>query len=99
MDLRPGVDVNCTDEFEGHTPLGTAIKEGDIKSVPLLLAEPRVRADIRDLYGCAPLSYAFESGNIDLVRFLLCRADVDVNATDDHGATLLARFVKDYGKR
>ncbi|PWW76967.1 ankyrin, partial [Tuber magnatum] len=80
---RDDVDVNSVD-CGGLPPLLSAIKFGqyEIVMVKMLLADPRVKVNLRDNKGRAPLHFATCEGLDDLVELLLGANDIDVNLQD-----------------
>ncbi|RPA76619.1 ankyrin, partial [Ascobolus immersus RN42] len=64
----------------GQTPLHYAAKSNmDGSCVKYLLSLPNVDADAKMSQGATPLMFAVQAGNIEAVRLLVQRKDVDVN--------------------
>lgn len=82
------VNINARD-YEGRTPLSSAILAGHKESVTMLLSHKDIEANSSDNNGRSPLSLAAENCDEALVSLLLGREDVDVESKDNGGRTPL----------
>ncbi len=90
----PGLDLNAVDE-NGRTALYHAVALGDLRNVKILL-ERKVRADTVSKDGKTLLHAAFEPkpgrlssdpADVELVKVLATRKDIDINKEDKEGIT------------
>ncbi|KAH6908138.1 ankyrin repeat-containing domain protein [Coprinopsis sp. MPI-PUGE-AT-0042] len=91
---RPDIDVNAISK-EGLTPLLTAVipsrsSELHASCLQILLHSKNLRINLPDKNGMTILHHAVHTRNSVLVRVLLQRPDIDVNAISNEGLTLLS---------
>lgn len=80
-----------------HPPLHTAILEGQLEAVALLI-DNGADLNARNYRGCTPLHVAVHHGDEEIVGLLLESAEVDIIADDDGGYTPLHTAI-DMGNR
>ncbi|KAF8981285.1 ankyrin repeat-containing domain protein, partial [Cyathus striatus] len=68
-----------------NTPLMTAIAYNRIDVAKVLLQHPEVDVKAKDLWNKSILAYAIDLPSEQMIRTLLERDDIDVNATFDSG--------------
>lgn len=87
---REDVDLRLCNG-KGITPLAKAAKEVHSAVVEVLLTRKDIVADAKCWKGKTPLLYAaeFDKRRGDIVRQLCKRSDVDINATEENGMTVL----------
>jgi ankyrin repeat protein len=89
--IKTGSGINAYDDY-GYTQLHRAVKAGDAKTTTLLLdSSANPNAISRALYEMRPIHMAVDDGNETILRLLLTRKEVDVNATDNYEKTALVR--------
>lgn len=74
--------------YAGESPLHWACKAGILKNVKLLLAQG-ANADQVDTKGNSILHFAVESGNRELIKYLLKTRTTSVNVTNNFGSSAL----------
>lgn len=89
--------VKCSLKMpNGTTLLQWAIYNGMYKVVEKLIKRPDVSVnEIPDTYPMSPLMICARNGNIEIFKLLLAHEDVDVNAENVFGNTVLAEVYKD----
>ena len=92
--LARGEDVNDKDNFD-HTALMLAIWKKHNSIVKLLLDQPAVDVNVKDIVGQTVLHWAAEYNNAEGARMLLLHKDF--NSANNGGSTALMIAVK-YGK-
>ncbi len=81
--------MNTADPKTGHTPLGEAIIQGNIKIFKLLIESPYVDCN-RISGGKSPLMLSFQYGSRKMARSLLQNPNIDISSRDpDTGNTVL----------
>ena len=87
---QPNLDVNKVD-MRGHTPLMTACYPGGETIVSMLLSHEHIQVNKADFYykETALIKIAVNELNPELVRLLLTRDDINVNAQDKDRFTAL----------
>ena len=88
-----GVNVNAQSRKK-WTPLLRACKEKDLALFEFLL-EHGARPDLADYQGHTPLTIASNTGELSIVRKLVCDCSVDVNSQSIHGITALHMAAQD----
>ncbi|KAF8998291.1 hypothetical protein BDQ17DRAFT_1428571 [Cyathus striatus] len=83
--LDNGVNVNFRGKLTLNTPLMTAIAYNRIDVAKVLLQHPEVDVKAKDLWNKSILAYAIDLPSEQMIRTLLERDDIDVNATFDSG--------------
>ncbi|KIJ23511.1 hypothetical protein M422DRAFT_275892 [Sphaerobolus stellatus SS14] len=81
--LDAGQAIIDKPDIEGRTPLSYAVgRNGNSKTVRLIIKTGRVDVNAVDLNLGTPLLYAAKEGDCDTVRLLIDTGNVDVNAKD-----------------
>ena len=87
--LARGEDVNDKDNFD-HTALMLAIWKKHNSIVKLLLDQPAVHLNVKNIFGWSALHYAAWHNNAEGARMLLLHKDFNsANVTDNGGLTAL----------
>ena len=85
--LARGEDVNNKDS-DGWTALMSAVRESHNSIVKLLLDQPGVKTNEKNIHGCTALHKAAYSNNREAARMLLLHPTIDsANAKDNDGET------------
>ena len=94
--LARGEDVNDKDSI-GWTALMRAVWNKHNPILKLLLDQPAVDVNVKDIWGRTLLHIAAESNNAEGARMLLLHKNISVsaNTTDRDGYTALMRAVRD----
>ena len=88
-----GANVNAQSP-KRWTPLLRACKEKDLALFELLLKHG-AKPDLADYQGHTPLTIASNTGDLSIVRKLVCDCYVDVNSRSIHGITALHMAAQD----
>ena len=89
--LRTGVDINAKNE-SGYTRLMNEIYKGNAEIVHLLL-EQGADPDVVDYDGWTAITRAVAGGHVEMLKALLKKSKVDVNAQYGNNNTLLSLAV------
>eukprot|EP00945_MAST-04E_sp_MAST-4E-sp1_P007839 g7839.t1 len=77
--------------------LDSAVSDGNVEDVRILLSEEGIDVNAKDQYGRTPLWVSSEEGKTDVVELLLAHDKIDVNAKNNDGQTPLWK-ASEYGK-
>ncbi|KAJ3498956.1 hypothetical protein NLG97_g718 [Lecanicillium saksenae] len=91
--LKYGAKVNTSDDI-GRLPIMAAVTAGSEACIQLLI-DHGARLDLLDKRGYSVLHYAFESGDMEIIKNLLAKAADINNPIDSQGLTLLHRAAAD----
>ncbi|KDO21001.1 TKL protein kinase [Saprolegnia parasitica CBS 223.65] len=86
--LDNGVDINCTNDYGGYTPLHFAAVYGRLEIVRLLVEKGAVIEAKNNMYGWTALHSAAFGGHLEIVC-LLIEKGAAVDAKEDDGQTPL----------
>jgi ankyrin repeat protein len=94
--LAAGVNPNATNRYS--TPLTSAAYRGNQEVVALLLSQPGIKVDARDVDGYTSLMWAAEQGSLDLVD-LLMKAGACPSLKNQRGETAISLAEQGIAKR
>jgi len=88
------IDPNAIDEH-GFSSLHFAAKTGNTAIIKCLIEEYKLDPNIKStVAGLAPLHIAVENKRIDVVKYLVNKEGVDINAKDSYGNSIMYFAVK-----
>ncbi len=80
--------IKAIEGKSGLTPLYVAIQAGRLDIVEILFDGKHFSVKDKDIYGCNPLHWAAQQGNLNIAKFLVEKG-ADIGAKDKNGRTSL----------